>query len=44
MVLAIEPRVVEAGRHLIGTENVVVVTPSGGDTLNQFPAGPLELP
>ena len=43
MTLAIEPRVVEAERHLIGTENVVLVTQSGGEALNRFPAGPLEL-
>lgn len=43
MTLAIEPRVVEDGRHLIGTENVVVVTDSGGEALNRYPAGPLEL-
>jgi Xaa-Pro aminopeptidase len=42
MVLAIEPRVVQDDR-IFGTENTVLVTANGGETLNRFPAGPLEL-
>ncbi len=42
MVLAIEPRVVQDER-IFGTENTVLVTEKGGEVLNRFPAGPLEL-
>jgi Xaa-Pro aminopeptidase len=42
MVLAIEPRIVEQGL-IVGYENMVLVTPSGSENLNRFPAGPLEL-
>ena len=42
MVLAIEPRLVEQGL-IVGYENMVLVTPTGSENLNRFPAGPLEL-
>ncbi|MGA0565502.1 M24 family metallopeptidase [Ancylobacter sp. VNQ12] len=43
MVLAIEPRLAVDGRHLVGNEDMVVVTPGGGCSLTHFPADPLEL-
>jgi Xaa-Pro aminopeptidase len=42
MTLAIEPRI-EVGDYLVGHEDVVLVTPDGGESLNQFPKQPLEL-
>jgi len=41
MTLAIEPRVV-LGEQVIGHEDVVLVTPTGGESLNSFPKGPFE--
>lgn len=42
MIIAIEPRVVD-GDRIFGTENSVLVTAYGGEALNKFPVGPLEL-
>jgi Xaa-Pro aminopeptidase len=42
MVVAIEPRLVQDDR-IFGIENTVLVTPTGAETLNRYPAGPLEL-
>jgi len=39
MTLAIEPRV-QVGDYLIGHEDVVLITPEGGEPLNRFPKGP----
>jgi Xaa-Pro aminopeptidase len=41
MTLAIEPRV-QIGDYLIGHEDIVLVTPAGGESLNQFPKGPFQ--
>lgn len=43
MVLAIEPRLAVAGKHLVGNEDMVVVTPQGGQSLTHFPTDPLVL-
>lgn len=42
MTLALEPRV-RLGNFLFGVEDVVVVTPEGGESLNRFEKEPLEL-
>ena len=42
MTLAIEPRI-QIGDYLVGHEDVVLVTPDGGESLNQFPKQPLEI-
>ena len=43
MVLAIEPRLALDGASLVGVEDMVVVTESGGVSLNRFEKEPLEL-
>jgi Xaa-Pro aminopeptidase len=42
MTLAIEPRVI-FDEHVIGHEDVVLVTPEGGESLNQFPKEPFAI-
>ena len=41
MTLAIEPRI-EVDGYLIGHEDVVLVTPEGGESLNRFPKEPFQ--
>ncbi len=43
MVLAIEPRVVSNGIYAMGIEEMVLITPNGGESLTQFERTPLEL-
>jgi Xaa-Pro aminopeptidase len=43
MVLCIEPRISIDDRWLLGNEDMVVVTPNGGQPLTRFPKEPLEL-
>jgi Xaa-Pro aminopeptidase len=42
MTLAIEPRV-QVDDYLIGHEDIVLVTPAGGESLNRFPKDPFQL-
>jgi Xaa-Pro aminopeptidase len=43
MVLAIEPRLTCDGIYLLGNEDMVLVTQSGGVSLTEFPREPLEI-
>ncbi len=43
MVLAIEPRVVVDGQYVIGVEDMVLITESGGETLTRFEKASLDL-
>ena len=43
MVLALEPRLALGGQYLLGVEDMVVVTESGGVSLNGFEKEPFEL-
>jgi Xaa-Pro aminopeptidase len=43
MILCLEPRVVVEGRYLLANEDMVRVTPSGGESLTRFPKTPLQL-
>ena len=43
MVLCIEPRIAVDDRWLLGNEDMVVVTPQGGQALTHFPKEPLEI-
>jgi Xaa-Pro aminopeptidase len=43
MVLAVEPRVVIDDAYMFGVEDAVLVTDSGGESLNSFEKEPLEI-